>query len=289
MARPASTATGIPPAAALAIAVALAVLGAAPACKDTAETPARPAPQKIRVAVIGGMIETGLWAAVAERYERLTGHTVELAASGPKPLVVAAFRKGGIDLITVHASDAMVNLVADGLARDPQPWARNDLVFVGPAADPAGIRGEPDALVALRKIVAAKARLLVHASHGADGVLHDLREEGKIVLDPDATVFFNGDNQHAVLQRAAAAGAYTLIGRIPFVSKKLSAPGMELMVRGDPRLRRPYLVEVSPTAAEAARDLAAFLRQREVQELLATFGKGTYDDQPLFFPVVVAN
>jgi tungstate transport system substrate-binding protein len=268
----------------------LAVLGvlAGAGCKGTGETPSRPAPQTIRVAVVGGMLETGLWPAVAERYERLTGHKVELAASGPKPQVVAAFRKGGIDLITVHASDAMINLVADGLARDPQPWARNDLIFVGPAADPAGIRGERDALAALRKIVAAKAKLLVHASHGADGVLHDLREEGKVVLDPDATVFFNEDNQHAVLQRAAAAGAYTLIGRIPFISKKLTAPGIELMVQGDPRLRRPYLVEVSATANEAARDLAAFLRGREVQELLATYGKGKYDDLPLFFPVAPA-
>lgn len=259
------------------------------ACKGASETPARPAPQTIRVAVVGGMVETGLWAAVAERYERLTGHTIELAASGPKPQVVAAFRKGGIDLITVHASDAMVNLVADGLARDPQPWVRNDLVIVGPAADPAGIRGERDAVAAVRKILAAKAKLLVHASNGADGVLHDLREEGKLALDTETTIAFTGDNQHLVLQRAAEAGAYTLVGRIPFVSKKLSAPGIELMVQGDPRLRRPYLVEVSVTAGEAARDLARFLRQREVQDLLATFGKGTFDDQPLFFPVVVGN
>jgi tungstate transport system substrate-binding protein len=279
------------PRAARAAAAALAALAvtalAAAGCRGASEAPDRPAPTTIRVAVVGGMMETGLWPAVAERYERLTGHKVELAASGPKPQVVAAFRKGGIDLITVHACDAMVNLVADGLARDPQPWARNDLVFVGPAADPAGIRGERDALAALRKIVAARAPLLVHASHGADGVLHDLCEDGKVALDRDATLFFNEDNQHAVLQRAAAAGAYTLIGRIPLVSKKLAAPGMELMVQGDPRLRRPYLVEVAADASEAARDLAAFLRQREIQELLATFGKGKYDDQPLFFPVVV--
>jgi len=267
--------------------VAVAVAAAVAGCKGASETPDRPAPATIRVAVVGGMVETGLWQAVAERYERLTGHKVELAASGPKAQVVAAFRRGGIELITVHASDAMVNLVADGLARDPQPWVRNDLVIVGPAADPAGIRGERDALVALRKLVAAKAPLLVHASNGADGVLHDLRAEGKVVLDRDATLMFNDENQHAILQRAAAAGAYTMVGRIPFVSKKLFAPGIELMVAGDPRLRRPYLVEVAVTAGPAARDLAAFLRQREVQELIATFGKGKYDDQPLFFPVMV--
>jgi tungstate transport system substrate-binding protein len=269
---------------------ALAAAGLAGAgCQGTSEAPDRPAPATIRVAVVGGMIETGLWPAVAEHYERLTGHKVELAATGPKPQVVAAFRRGGIDLITVHASDAMVNLVADGLARDPQPWVRNDLVIVGPAADPAGVRGERDAVAALRKIIAAKAPLLVHASHGADGVLHDLCEEGRLALDRDATLFFNGDKQHMVLQRAAAAGAYTMIGRIPLVSKKLAAPGIELMVQGDPRLRRPYLVEVSATAGAAARDLAAFLRGREVQELLATFGKGKYDGLPLFYPVVVPD
>ena len=42
----------------------------------------------------------------------------------------------------------MVNLVADGLAVDPQPWVKNDLVIVGPADDPAHIRGEKDAIVA---------------------------------------------------------------------------------------------------------------------------------------------
>lgn len=257
------------------------------ACRGASEAPDRPAPATIRVAVVGGIVETGLWAQVSERYTRLTGHTVELAASGPKPQVVAAFRKGGIDLITVHASDAMVNLVADGLARDPEPWVRNDLVIVGPAADPAGIRGGRDAVAALRKILAAKAPLLVHASQGADGVLHDLREDAGLALDRDATVFFNEDRAQAVLRRAAEAGAYTIVGRIPFLSRKLFAPGIELMVAGDPRLRRPYLVEVSTQAGEAARDLAAFLRGREVQDLLATFGKGKYDDQPLFFPVTV--
>jgi tungstate transport system substrate-binding protein len=273
--------------AAAGVLVTLAGLGAGVGCRGASDAPDRPAPATIRVAVIGGMIETGLWAAVAECYERLTGHKVELAAAGPKPLVIAAFRAGGIDLITVHASDAMVNLVADGLARDPQPWARNDLVFVGPAADPAGVRGERDAATALRKIVAAKAPLLVHASLGADGVLHDLCEDAKIALDPGATLLFSGDNQREVLQRAAAAGAYTLVGRIPVISKKLAAPGMELLVQGDPRLRRPYLVEVAVGAGEAARDLAAFLRGPEVQGLLATYGAGKYDDRPLFFPIVV--
>jgi tungstate transport system substrate-binding protein len=270
----------------VAIAVALAACGREPAPAQKQEAALSRPKQTLRVAVVGGMLETGFWSAIAERYERATGDKLELAASGPKPIVVAAFVKGGIDVITVHASDAMVNLVADGLARDPQPWVRNDMVIVGPSADPAGVRGEKDAVSALGKIIAAKAPLLVHASHGADGVLHDLVEAGKLQLDPTATIRFDGENQHQILAAAKDKGAYTMVGRIPVLLGKLRADGIEVMVRGDPRLRRPYLVEVARNAQSGADDLVAFLRSPATQEFIATFKKGQYDADPLFFPVV---
>jgi tungstate transport system substrate-binding protein len=256
------------------------------------EPPPRPAPQTIRVAVIGGMIDTGFWPALMVRYEALTGNHVEVAVSGPKPVVVDAFRRGGIDLITFHASDAFVNLVADGLAVDPQPWTRNDLVIVGPHDDPAGIRGARDAIAAVKQIIANKASIVVHASMGADGVLHDLLEAGHLTLPLERTITFGGENQHAILDRAAEAHAYTLVGRIPFLDGKLQRDGIDLMVRGDPRLRRPYLVAIAAGAAgdvrlAAARDLASFLREPATQEWIAAFGKGRYDEEPLFFPINV--
>jgi tungstate transport system substrate-binding protein len=270
--------------------VLLALLLAACGSKSSTEPPPAmtvPAHQTIKVAVIGGMMQTGFWPEVAARFERATGHKIELIASGPKPVVIAAFKKGGIDLITVHASDAMVNLVADGLARDPQPWVRNDLVIVGPTADPAHIKGEKDVVEALKKIIAAKAPLLVNATLGADGVLHDLLEDNQLELDPTATVRFVGEDQHSILSHARQQGAYTMIGRIPFIMGKLKANGIEIMVRGDPRLRRPYLVEVSTTANPAAQVLADYLRSPETQAFIASYGIGTYDDGPLFFPISV--
>ena len=263
------------------------------ACRGGArDEPARDQPaaslhQTVRVAVVGGLVETGLWPELATRWEQATGHKVELASVGPKPVVVRAFRNGGIDLIAVHASDAMVNLVADGLAIDPQPFARNDLVIVGPAADPAGIRGEKDAARAVQQIVARAQKILVHASAGADTVLHDLVEAGGAKLPEAALAMFAGEDQHAVLARAAELGAYTLVGRIPFVDGKLPHHGLELMVRGDPRLRRPYLVETSPRAPPAARALAAWLRSPDAQRAIGDYGRGRYDDDALFFAVTL--
>jgi tungstate transport system substrate-binding protein len=256
------------------------------ACGSTSAPP-RPAPQTIRAAVIGGMMDTQFWPQLVQRFSAQTGHTVELAATGPKPEVVSAFKKGGVDLIVVHASDAMINLVADGYARDPQPWVRNDMVIVGPKEDPAGIKGGRDAIAALKKIIATKSRMLVHASLGADGVLHDLMEEGKLHFEDENIAFFNAENQRAVLQAAAADKAYTMVGRIPVLTGKLRADGMEIMVRGDPRMRRPYLVETSPYANDATRELARWLRSKAAQDFIATFGLGKYDDLPLFYPVSI--
>lgn len=272
--------------------LALVALAAGLGCR--AEAPTSPPPQTIRCAVIGGMIETGLWPELAARFTRLTGHRVEVVAVGPKPVVVGAFRKGGVDLITVHSSDAMVNLVADGLAVDPQPWARNDFVLVGPSADPAGVRGQRDAVAALRAIIAAGAPVLVPASLGADGVLHDLLEVAQLRLPEASMVTYGGADPRGMLARAAERGAYTLVGRIPFRNGKLGRHGLEIMVQGDPRLRRPYLVEVAHGPAgdarlAAARQLAAYLRAPATQEWISVFGKGRFDERPLFFPVTVAT
>ena len=264
-----------------AVACAIALL----ACSCDRREPQRSAPVTIRVAVIGGMVETGFWRELAGRYELTTGNKVAIVASGPKQVVIDAFRKGDIDLITMHSSDAMIDLVADGLAVDPQPWLENDMIIVGPSDDPAQIKGERDAATAVAKLVAAKAPILVDASLGADGVLHDLADTAHVALDPAATVMFDGKNQHELLSRAAALHAYTMVGRIPYLDGKLHADGIEIMVRGDRRLRRPFLVETAAGAPPAARDLEEFLRSPETQAWVGTFGVGRFDDQPLFFPI----
>jgi tungstate transport system substrate-binding protein len=197
-----------------------------------------------------------------------------------------------VDLLTTHASDAIINLVADGLATDPEPWVHNDLLIVGPAADPAGVRGERDAVVAIRKIVeSSEGKLLVHASMGADEVLHDLFETAKLALPDDRAVFYAGQRPQEMMSRAAATGAYALAGRIPFRSGKIPTHGHEIMVQGDPRLRRPYVVVVRAGSYDddprlrAAHALSSFLREAETQRWIGEWGKGKLDAEPVFYPM----
>ena len=53
-----------------------------------------------------------------------------------------------------------------------------------------------------------------------------------------------------LLKKAAAEQAYTIVGRIPFLNGKITNEGLEIMVQGDPRLRRPYVVVVEYRGSE---------------------------------------
>jgi tungstate transport system substrate-binding protein len=260
-------------------------------CSSGPSAPDGDVPQTVRCAVIGGMVETGFWHELSQRYEQATGGRVELVASGPKHEMKDSMRSGQVDLLTMHACDTIINLAADGYAADPQPWVKNDYLIVGPPADPAGIRGEQSAVTAIRKIVQSRSKLLVHASSGVQELLHDLLEEAHVELDAETTIVRLDDKQRQMALLAGKEGAYTIVGRIPFLNGKMPNRDLEIMVQGDERLRRPYVVVVAnaarwpETRSEAARAFARFLRSRETQDWISGFGRGQLDERPLFFPI----
>jgi tungstate transport system substrate-binding protein len=252
--------------------------------------------QTVRCAAVGGLNEIDFWPQLADRFQRKTGHRLEFVAVGPKHAIVEAFKSGEADVILMHSSDTMINLVADGLGENPQPWAKNDFLIVGPASDPAKIKGEPDAITALSKIVASKSKFLQHASSGANELVSDLLAAGELEFDPQTTIHLPGDRQRQMLKRATDEEAYTLVGRIPFLSGKLETGGLQIMVQGDQRLRRPFLVVTATkrdgdakqeARREAARRFAGFLREPATQMFITEFGIGRYDARPLLFPVIV--
>jgi tungstate transport system substrate-binding protein len=246
----------------------------------------------VRCAIASGLNEIDFWPQLADRFQRATQHRLEIVATGPKAVIAEAFKRGQADVIAMHNGDTIINLVADGFGENPQPWARNDFVIVGPASDPAKIKGGDDAVAALRKIIESRSKLLLHSSSGVSELLGDLLAAGELELDPQATISTPGDKHRQMLKVAAAEQAYTIVGRIPFLNGKLETGELSIMVQGDERLRRPYLVVVAARPGdrrEAARRFAAFLREPATQEFIAGFGRGKYDERPLLFPVTIPH
>jgi len=247
--------------------------------------PSTPAanPGVVRVAVIGGMTSTGMWQAVAARFEKATGLKVQLVITGEREVCADALRKGQVDLLTMHSGDITTDLVADGYGTNMRPWTRNDLVIVGPLGDPAHIHGLKDGAAALRKIAQSKSPYLDFQGIGSREMAHNLwKAAGISNPEGDWVLKDESPDKWSALKYAQQKGAYVITGRIPVKDGKLAADGMEIMVEGDPAMRRPFIVmEANPNRfpqanASGAHALSDFMLAPDTQAFLETFGTSDY-------------
>jgi tungstate transport system substrate-binding protein len=249
----------------------------------------------IRCAVIGGMTMTGLWDAISKMFESESGYRIEVVATGQRPILNVALREGKVDFLTMHSGDITTDLVADGFGVNMRPWTRNELCIVGPPSDPARVRGMADGAAAFRKIAEAKANFVDFQGIGSRELTHTLwrlagvEPKGDWVLKDDTISKFD------IVQFAREHNAYVVVGFIPAQTGKMYADGMEILVKGDPVMRRPFIVmEANPkrfpqSNNAGARALSDFLLSDRVQKFLLEFGKKTAGAEPLFFPVATAK
>jgi len=252
----------------------------------------RPAdPHTVRCAVIGGMTMTGLWPELAKMFETESGYRVEVVVTGPRPVLDQAMRAGKVDLLTMHSGDITTDLVADGFGTHMRPWTRNELCILGPPADPAQIRGMTNGAAALRKIAAAKARFVDFQGIGSRELTHTLWEQAGVEPKSDWVIRDDTVSKWDILQFARSNNAYVVVGYIPARFQKMKSDGMEIMVKDDPIMRRPFIVmETNPAKfpranVAGARALSDFLLSSKVQAFLLEFGNHTNGPGPLFFPV----
>lgn len=250
-----------------------------------------PPPRPVRVAVINGMIMTGFWQALMERFTKETSIKVELKAAGERPILDEAFRKGGIDFLTMHSGDITTNLVADGLATGMRPWVSNELVIAGPISDPAGIKGMKDGVAALKQIVERGGKFVDFRDIGSREVFHTVFTKSGLAPDPKWLVQDTAAEKRQILIFAGERNAYCIVGSLPSRTGRMPKKEMAAMVEGDPGMRRPFVLMMAnpkrfPDANQAgAAALAEFLLKEETQRFIEGYGKGVNGEAPYFFPV----
>jgi tungstate transport system substrate-binding protein len=249
----------------------------------------------VRCAVIGGMTMTGLWPQIVKLFEAESGYRCQLVVTGPRPEITEVFRAGKADLLTMHSGDITTDLVADGLAINMRPWTRNELSIVGPTSDPAHVRGMTNGAAALRAIAAAKARFVDFQGVGSRELAHNLWRIAGVEPKGDWVLKDETVSKFDILQYARTNNAYVIVGYIPARLGKMNPAGMEILVQGDPMMRRPFIVMEAnpkkfPQANHAgARALSDFLLSPKAQDFLAEFGQKTTGRGPLFHPVQTAT
>ena len=126
-------------------------------------------------------------------------------------------RAGNADLVIAHYGHPGTEaFMTDGLGRWPRLVFANQAVLVGPASDPAGVRGLTDAAAAMRRIAERGGEFLVNNApterYLAEVLWRTAGSPAKSGWQIDLQL-----RDQAAIEMAAQRGAYTLWGLVPFV------------------------------------------------------------------------
>src|SRR5437016_12510362 len=117
--------------------------------------PAAGQPSSITVASTTSTEQSGLFGYILLRFTSKTGIGVNVVALGTGQALDVG-RRGDVDVVFVHDQAAEEAFVGQGFGVKRYPVMYNDFVLVGPAGDPAGVKGR-DVVAALKKIGASNA------------------------------------------------------------------------------------------------------------------------------------
>jgi tungstate transport system substrate-binding protein len=79
---------------------------------------------------------------------------------GPSGQILRAASQGDLDVVLTHAPALEARFLAGGATIERCPFVTSRFVVVGPAADPAGVRGSSDAVQAFRRIAVRGATFI---------------------------------------------------------------------------------------------------------------------------------
>jgi len=238
-----------------------------------------------------GPIDAGIVPALEDAFEKDTGIRVRHVGAGTGEALKIA-RGGSVDLALVHAKSLEEKFVADGFGTQRIPLMYNDFVIVGPAADPAGIKGMRSAQQALKQLAGQGASFVTRGDKSGTHIaeLELWKSAGLTPSGPWYSVYEKGNEGNVpTLKYTDQRQAYTVIDRATYLSIK-DAIKLVVLVEGDEALlNRISLIPVSPQKfprvnhADALRFVAWLTDPAQGQLIIRDFGKERYGS-PLFFP-----
>jgi tungstate transport system substrate-binding protein len=254
----------------------------------TAWTPVQAQQKNIILATTTSTQDSGLLDVLIPVFERETGYFVKTIAVGSGQ-AMAMGKKGEADVLLVHSPAAEKKFMAEGYGVNRRIVMHNDFVVVGPAEDPAKIKGTKAAVAAFKKIASAASLFL---SRGDKSGTHskELSIWKAAGINPDGQKWYQqtGLGMGQTLNVASEKKGYTLSDRGTYLALKKNL-GLVILAEGDALLLNVYHVIEIPQAkwpkvnAAGARAFADFMVSKEVQNIIKTFGVDKFGS-PLFFP-----
>lgn len=267
----------------LALLLAFAMVFCFAACGgEKPETPDAPENPVIRMSTTTSVNDSGLLPYLLPVFEEATGYTVEVQSAGTGAAIQKAV-DGNADLILVHSKASEETFVNDGYGVERIPFMYNYFVVVGPADDPAGIKGSANAAEAFEKIEENEAAFV---SRGDESGTHkaELKIWGDDVPEADDEWYISaGQGMGACLTMASEKGAYCLTDKATFLSNKADLDLEIILAEGDDMKNTYSLIECNPEKldginTEGAKALIEWLTGDEASALIAKYGEEQYGE-----------
>ncbi len=215
---------------------------------------------------------SGLLDVLLPELETDAGITVKVIAKGTGAAIRDG-KDGNVDVIFVHARAREEKFVEEGYGTKRYAVMHNDFVILGPAKDPAGIKGLNNAAQALKRIAEARA---VFISRGDDSGTHTKEQAlwkatGLILEKKTSTIVKKGKKRDVTFIHPAGLGqwylsigqgmgkaltladekqAYILADRGTFIKYKFGRDvpiELDVLTEGDTLLANPYgVIPINP-------------------------------------------
>lgn len=243
--------------------------------------------KELKLATTTSTEDSGLLDYILPEFTKDTGYEVQVISVGTGQAIEMG-EAGDVDVILVHSRAAEDQFVEEGYGVDRRDVMYNDFLIIGPAEDPAGIKGEADVVKAFTTIQEKQAPFVSRGDNSGT----DKKEKGiwsKAGITPEGDWYIEvGQGMGDTFRMADEKMAYTLIDRATYLNLKDNYQ-LEPMVEGSPELLNPYgVIPVNPEKHphvdfEGATAFAEWLTSEKGQKMIGEFGVDEFGQQ-LFVP-----
>ena len=247
----------------------------------------------VRLSSTIGPVDAGIIPLLAGTYKERTGVTIDYLKAGTAKTLENA-KTGNFEMVIVHARALEEQFINDGYGIDRRDIMYNDFLILGPAADPAGIRGMTDAVAAFKRIAEAQALFVTRGDMSGTHV-KELEVWDATGTRPDSgrdvwyCTFEEGDrgNAHTTLY-ANSRNAYTLMDRATYLIQREHINIVSLVEKDEILLNFFASIQVNPQKfpninASGAKAFIDWLCGDEAQTIIRDFEAARFNE-PLFFP-----